>query len=264
MSTLPLWVRSIRRDKFSFTFDNIARVIERCTEPIGFDRACRDNGDSKQLAVSLMEDRSSSVFCMTHTCTFGVSVRCSSSVSLQETRDTMNAQHHLGTHKATLLCLLFDLPGRIGRLAYWAPIPLRLIVGYGFMQHGFAKLLRGGDNFAGILHSIGVPEPFLLGWATIGIEILGGLAILLGAFVVLASIPMAIVLLTAIFTVHLRYGFSSIKLLAVTAAGAQFGPPGYETDLLYLACLAALVLGGPGPCAIDGMIRKVLQGGRRA
>jgi hypothetical protein len=46
--------------------------------------------------------------------------------------------------------------------------------------------------------------------------------------------------------VHLPYGFSSIKLLSVTAAGAQFGPPGYEVNLLYLACLAALVLGGLG------------------
>jgi len=53
------------------------------------------------------------------------------------------------------------------------------------------------------------------------------------------------------FTVHLPYGFSSIKLNAVTAAGTQFGPPGYEVNLLYLACLAALVLGNPGPLAID-------------
>jgi putative oxidoreductase len=37
----------------------------------------------------------------------------------------------------------------------------------------------------------------------------------------------------------------------VTAAGAQFGPPGYECDLLYLACLAALVMAGPGPLAVD-------------
>jgi hypothetical protein len=42
----------------------------------------------------------------------------------------------------------------------------------------------------------------------------------------------------------------------VTAAGAQFGPPGYEVDLLYLACLAALVMGGSGPFAIDGLIRR--------
>ena len=68
--------------------------------------------------------------------------------------------------------------------------------------------------------------------------------------------PMAAVLLVAMITVHLPYGFSSIKLQAITAAGAQFGPPGVETDLLYLACLVALVLGGSGPLAIDGLLAK--------
>ncbi|MET1027195.1 MAG: DoxX family protein [Dongiaceae bacterium] len=145
----------------------------------------------------------------------------------------------------------------------WAPIPLRLIVGYGFMEHGFAKLARGSDSFTTILAAMGVPEPHLMAWATILIEIFGGLAVLLGAFVPLASLPMAAVLLVAMFTVHLPYGFSSIKLLAVTAAGAQFGPPGYETDLLYLACLAALVLGGSGPLAVDGVIKKWWQAGGR-
>src|SRR5256885_5257675 len=137
-------------------------------------------------------------------------------------------------------------------IARWAPVPLRLIVGYGFMEHGFAKLARGLDAFPTILQALGVPAPHLMGWLTILVEIVGGLAVLLGALVPLASIPMATVLLVAIITVHLPYGFSSIKLQAVTAAGAQFGPPGYETDLLYIACLAALVLGGSGPLAIDG------------
>jgi putative oxidoreductase len=139
-------------------------------------------------------------------------------------------------------------------IARWAPVPLRLIVGYGFMEHGFAKLARGPDAFPIILHALGVPAPHLMGWLTILVEIFGGLAVLLGALVPLASIPMAAVLLVAIVTVHLPYGFSSIKLQAVTAAGAQFGPPGFETDLLYLACLAGLVLGGSGPLAIDGLL----------
>jgi putative oxidoreductase len=132
-----------------------------------------------------------------------------------------------------------------------------LIVGFGFMQHGFAKLARGTDVFAGILHDIGVPAAHVMAWATIVIELLGGLSVLLGAFVAIASVPMAAVLLVAMFTVHLQYGFSSIKLLAVSAAGAQFGPPGYETDLLYLACLAALVIGGSGPLALTGRIGDV-------
>jgi putative oxidoreductase len=72
---------------------------------------------------------------------------------------------------------------------------------------------------------------------------------------------MVIVLLVAIFTVHLPNGFSSIKLLSVTPAGAHFGQPGYETDLLYLCAIAALVLGGSGPLALD---RILLRGWTKA
>jgi hypothetical protein len=70
---------------------------------------------------------------------------------------------------------------------------------------------------------------------------------------------MAAVLLVAALTVHLPFGFTSIKLLAITSSGPQFGPPGYETDLLYLACLAALVLGGSGPWAADSQIARWLR-----
>jgi putative oxidoreductase len=153
------------------------------------------------------------------------------------------------------------LSSRLGSLArpsvaVWAPIPLRLIVGYGFMEHGFAKLSRGPEAFAVILHAMGVPAPHLMAWLTILTELIGGLAVLLGAFVPLVSVPMAAVLFVAMLTVHLPYGFSSIKLLSVMSGRAQFGPPGYELDLLYLACLAALVLGGSGPMAIDHYLRK--------
>jgi len=141
-------------------------------------------------------------------------------------------------------------------IARWAAIPLRLIVGYGFMEHGFAKLSRGPEAFGAILHTIGVPAPHLMTWLTIMTELVGGLAVLLGAFVPLVSLPMAAVLVVAMLTVHLPYGFSSIKLLSVTSGRAQFGPPGYELDLLYLACLAALVFGGPGPMAIDRYFRQ--------
>jgi putative oxidoreductase len=141
-------------------------------------------------------------------------------------------------------------------LACWAPIPLRLIVGYGFMEHGFAKWSKGPEAFAVVLHTLGVPAPHLMAWLTILVEFFGGLAVLLGAFIPLASLPMAAVLLVAILTVHLPYGFSSIKLLSVTAGRAQFGPPGYECDLLYLACLAALVLGGSGPMAVAGYLKR--------
>ena len=143
-------------------------------------------------------------------------------------------------------------PGPI--LADWQAIPLRVIVGYGFMEHGYAKLARGPESFTGILHALGMPFPDLLAWATILVELGCGLAVLLGAFTRLVGIPMIAVLLVAIFTVHIGNGFSSIKLQSVDALGPHFGQPGYETDLLYLAGILALMLGGAGSWSVEGFL----------
>jgi putative oxidoreductase len=140
--------------------------------------------------------------------------------------------------------------------AAWYAIPLRLIIGFGFMQHAYAKLARGPDDFISVLHAIGVPAPFWMGWVTILVETIGGALVFLGALLPLAAVPMAAVLLAAIFSVHLPNGFSSIKLQSFDAAGAHFGQPGYETDLLYLAGLAALCLGGAGPFSVDGWLQS--------
>jgi putative oxidoreductase len=148
------------------------------------------------------------------------------------------------------------------KLQRWAALPLRLIVGYGFIAHGYAKVMNGPDHFAAALQGLGVPAPHLMAWATIGFELLGGLAALGGACIPLISVPLTVILLVAVFTVHLPYGFSSIKLRAVTAAGPQFGPPGYETDLLYIAALATLVLGGSGPLALDARLPNFRRSGR--
>lgn len=138
----------------------------------------------------------------------------------------------------------------------WAIIPLRLLVGYGFIAHGFAKLIKGPDHFATILGALGMHFPVFLAWVTVAVEILGGLAVLTGALLRLAAFPLAATLLVAMFTVHLPFGFSSIKLQAVVSGRPAFGPPGYEVDLLYLVCLITLVFGGPGPLAIDNELRR--------
>jgi putative oxidoreductase len=144
-------------------------------------------------------------------------------------------------------------------LARWSSLPMRLLVGCGFIEHGFAKLSRGPDAFANILQQLGVPLPHVAAWLTIGTEMIGGLALLLGAFVVLASIPTAFVLLMAMITVHLQFGFSSVKLLSVSASGVRFGPVGYELDLLYLTALIALALGAPSPLSLDSVRRQRLE-----
>ena len=139
------------------------------------------------------------------------------------------------------------------KLAPYATLPLRLIVGGGFLAHGLAKWHRGPEAFAAILHALDVPAPLLMACVTIATELLSGVAILIGAFVSLVSIPSIILLTVAVFTVHLPYGFSSITLLGVSNGMAQFGPPGYECNLLYIAALVALALIGPTPWSVDSL-----------
>src|SRR5262245_25974639 len=83
---------------------------------------------------------------------------------------------------------------------------LRVAVGGGFMAHAYAKLSRGPDAFATVLQALHVPAPDLMACTTILVELLGGLAVLLGAFISVVSIPLAGVLIGAMLTVHWHYG----------------------------------------------------------
>jgi putative oxidoreductase len=61
-----------------------------------------------------------------------------------------------------------------------APIPLRLIIGYGFMAHGWAKWSRGPQEFGKLLQHVGVPLPGFTAWLVTLLEFFGGLAMLAG------------------------------------------------------------------------------------
>jgi putative oxidoreductase len=138
----------------------------------------------------------------------------------------------------------------------WVPPPLRLVIGIGFMVHGWAKLSRGPSGFAKLLTQIGAPLPETTAWVSTFVELLGGLAIFVGAFVAIVSVPLIVMMLVAMFTVHLKYGFSSINTIGLTQNGPQFGPPGYEVNLLYIAGLLALISGGAGALSIDRLLSR--------
>ena len=114
----------------------------------------------------------------------------------------------------------------------WIPVPLRIILGVGFMVHGWAKLSRGPAAFAELLQQAHVPLPLANAWLVTLLEIFGGLALLMGAFVAIVSVPLILSMLGAMFTVNIKYGFSAVNTIGLTAEGPKFGPPGYEINLL--------------------------------
>jgi len=138
----------------------------------------------------------------------------------------------------------------------WAFLPLRLTMGVGFLVHGWAKWIRGPAGFGKLLQQIGIPVPDVTAWAVTILELVGGLALIAGAFVAVVSIPLMISMFVAMFTVNFRYGFSSIKTIGLTADGPVFGPPGYEINLLYIAGLLVLIFTGAGPLSIDRLLRR--------
>lgn len=147
---------------------------------------------------------------------------------------------------------IFSITGKNYRQI--APVFLRLVIGFGFMAHGWAKLSRGPSGFAKLLAVLHVSFPEAMAWITTAVEILGGLAIFIGAFVSLMGIPLICTMLVAMFTIHIHYGYSSIKTIGLNAQGPIFGPPGYEINLLYIAGLVALIISGAGRFSIDALL----------
>ncbi len=138
----------------------------------------------------------------------------------------------------------------------WALFPLRLIVGFGFIAHGTAKWSRGPAKFGNLLGVVGIPLPVPTAWLVTCLEVFGGLAILVGLLVAVVSIPLIVSMLVAMFTVQLRYGFSSVNTIGLTPTGPIFGPPGYEINLLYAAALLALARTKPSVFSIDAWIAR--------
>jgi putative oxidoreductase len=145
----------------------------------------------------------------------------------------------------------------------WTLLPLRVVIGFGFLAHGLAKLGRGPEKFGLLLQVLGVPFHLAMAWITTATEIAGGAALLLGAFVTLASIPLIVTMLVAMFTIHVHNGFSAVNTIGLTPTGPIFGPPGYEISLLYIGGLLALALSGPTAMSVDRLREGEDQGTRR-
>jgi putative oxidoreductase len=141
-------------------------------------------------------------------------------------------------------------------LVQWSYLPLRVVMGTGFIVHGWSKWSRGAAAFGKLLQFLGVPSPDLTAWIVTLLELIGGIALIIGAFVTIISIPLVISMLVAMFTVNVRYGFSATKTLGLNESGPIFGPPGYEINLLYIAGLFILMLAGAGPFSVDRWLQR--------
>lgn len=137
----------------------------------------------------------------------------------------------------------------------WGPLPVRVIIGIGFVYHGFVKLFTapGYEMFVRLLGDIGMPAPVLMARGVGIVEFFGGAMILAGAFLNLAAVLLILDMLVAMFTVTLPQGFGIMNVTVMIEAGPRFGMPGFEINLLYLGGMISLLLTGAGKLSVDAL-----------
>jgi len=129
------------------------------------------------------------------------------------------------------------------QLQGWGITVLRVTVGIVFLVHGGQKLfVFGFAGVAALLGQVGFPVPMLAAVVLTAVEFLGGVALVLGLFTRWAAIPLAITMLVAIVTVHLKAGF--------------FLPDGYEFALTLLAANVALAMLGSGEASLGRRLER--------
>lgn len=133
--------------------------------------------------------------------------------------------------------LLTPTPARVDL----ALLILRVIVGLIFFMHGWQKVFQYGlagvsQGFAGM----GVPLPGVTGPFIALLELIGGIALIVGVLTPVFAALLACDMVGAILLVHLKAGF--------------FLPDGYEFALSLLGASLALALAGAGEYSVDGVL----------
>ena len=118
----------------------------------------------------------------------------------------------------------------------------RLVIAYGFYEPAINKW-NGIENVAAWFGSMGIPFPLLNAYATATIEMLGVVLLTLGLFTRLISIPLIVIMIVAIVSVHLPHGFSA-------------GENGFEIPLYYMLFLIIFTSFGAGKISIDNFLFK--------
>ena len=133
-----------------------------------------------------------------------------------------------------------------GTAHHFALLLLRIAIAMVFLYHGSAILFGafggpGPERFAAFIHA-----PALVGYLVGLAQFAGGLAMLTGVFMRIGAACIMIVMLGAIFMVHLRHGFD------VTKGGVEYA-------LTQFLLAFALLLAGSGRYSLSSMLPAALR-----
>lgn len=120
---------------------------------------------------------------------------------------------------------------------------LRVILGFVFIMHGGQKLfVYGVDGVAGGFAQSGIPLSGVVAPLVTAVELLGGVALVLGVLTRLAALGIIATMFGAIMFVHAAAGF--------------FAPTGFEFPLALVGMAATLAITGAGAYSVDALIGR--------
>ncbi|MBP3040084.1 DoxX family protein [Bacillaceae bacterium Marseille-Q3522] len=122
-------------------------------------------------------------------------------------------------------------------------IILRVVLGITFFVHGLVKFQGGIENIAAWFDGIGLPG--FSAYVVALIEMIGGIALIVGLFSKIVSAIFSLLMIGAIFKVKLAAGFLGNGQMA-----------GYELDLALLAIAVFITINDSKAFALDQMIFK--------
>lgn len=137
----------------------------------------------------------------------------------------------------------------------WSNLVLRLMLGLVMFPHGAQKLLGwyGGFGFDGTMgfftQKLGLP--WIVAFLVIIGEFFGAIGLLTGFLTRIAAASFIVIMLGAIATTHLSFGFF------MNWSGQQQSE-GFEYHLLVIGMSAALLIAGGGKWSADRIIAKQL------
>ncbi|MBI3976343.1 MAG: DoxX family protein [Armatimonadetes bacterium] len=110
-----------------------------------------------------------------------------------------------------------------------------------FLAHGYLKLLGGHyDRTVALFLTVGIPLPEAAAWFVGGLELAGGVALLLGLLARPAASLLAAEMAVAIYKVRIPQGF----------VGAT------EYELVILLTCVAIALLGPGRLSVESVLTR--------
>jgi len=116
----------------------------------------------------------------------------------------------------------------------------RLIIAYGFYEPAMNKW-ADINSVADWFGSMGIPFPTLNAYMAASTEIVGVVLLTIGLLTRLISVPLIVIMIVAITTVHMANGFSA-------------GSNGFEIPLYYMIFLLVFVGNGAGKFSLDRLI----------